>query len=288
MKTILVPTDFSQHAQWALRMAATIAKHANGTILLLHIVEHPIGDSFNVEGQVATDEGWEDKLYTLKLIERAKKQLAAAVAGLDAQGIATRTILRMGNPFHAISSEILDQEADLVVMGAVGQSELKELTYGSTTDKVIRLVKCPVLTVNEDPGDKPFGDIVYATVLGEAEKSFGYVVKRIQELFGSKVHLVRINTLSNFIPDRQVRPVLKEFAATLGLNNFTTHAPADLDAETGIVHYASDVNASLICMATHGYRGLKLLFMGSVAENVIRHTRKPVLTWVMREETSAS
>jgi nucleotide-binding universal stress UspA family protein len=284
MKTILVPTDFSNYAQWALRMAATLARQAKCSILLLHVVEHPINDSFNVEGQVSTDAGWEDKLYMLKLIERAKKELAQATAELASQGIASKTILRMGNPFHAINHEVLAQEADLVVMGVAGESIVKDLTHGSNTDKVIRLVKCPVLTVSEDPGNKTFGDIVYATSLAEEERNFGYVVKNIQQLFNSTIHLVRINTPMIFKPDREVLPVMEKFAEDLNLGNFIIHTPSDIDAETGIVHFASKVNASLICMTTHGYRGLKLLFMGSIAENVIRHTGKPVLTWVMQEE----
>lgn len=284
MKTILVPSDFSKHAQWALRLASTIAAKANAKILLLHVVEHPGSDSFNVEGQISVDSGWEDKLYTLKLIERARQQLALNMQHIVQGGVEIKTLLRMGNPFHAISTEIVDKEADLVVMGATGESELAQLTYGSNTDKVIRLVKCPVLTVNEDPGDKPFGNIVYATAMSEREKNFGYVVKRIQDIFGATVHLVRVNTLADFKPDREVRSLMQEFVGKLKLEKYTLNTPGDLDAETGIVHFAKQVDASLICMATHGYRGIKLLLSGSVAENVIRHTRKPVLTWVMRDE----
>ena len=284
MKTILVPTDFSKYAQWALRLAVTVARQAKCSILLLHVVEHPISDSFNVEGQVATDGGWEDKLYTLKLIERARKELAKTVSELAAQDIDTKTILRMGNPFHAISHEVQEKEADLVVMGVAGESNIKNLTYGSNTDKVIRFIKCPVLTVSEDPGNHAFRDIVYATSLAEEERNFGYVVKGIQQLFNSTIHLVRINTPMVFKPDREVLPVMEKFADKLNLGNYIAHTPADLDAETGIVHFASKVNAGLICMTTHGYRGLKLLVMGSIAENVIRHTRKPVLTWVTQDE----
>lgn len=284
MKTILVPTDFSKHAQWALRMAVNVAKQAKSNVLLLHVVEHPISDSFNVEGQVSSEVGWEDKLYTLKLIERARKELANSVAELSNEGINTRTILRMGNPFHAISSEIEGQDIDLVVMGAAGESKINKLIHGSNTDKVIRFVKCPVLTVDEDPGNKAIGDIVYATSLAEEEKSFGLVVKSIQQLFNSTVHLVRINTPAAFKPDREIRPVMQKFANALNLENYTIHTPGDVDAETGITHFASHVNASLICMVTHGYKGLRLLLAGSIAENVIRHTHKPVLTWVMQNE----
>lgn len=284
MKTILVPTDFSKHADWALRLAATVAAKANAKILLLHVVEHPGSNSFNVEGQISVDAGWEDKLYTLKLIERARQQLAQLTQNFPQGNIEIKTLLRMGNPFHAISTEVTEKGADLVVMGATGESDLDQLTYGSITDKAIRLLKCPVLTVSEDPGDKPFGNIVYATAMEEREQNFGFVVKRIQELFGATVHLVRVNTLADFRPDREVRPLMQKFTDKLKLAKYTLNTPGDLDAETGISHFATHVSANLICMATHGYRGIRLLLSGSVAENVIRHTRKPVFTWVMRDE----
>lgn len=284
MKTILVPTDFSKRAKWALKFASRIAKQAKARVLLLHIVEHPSSDSFNVEGQVAVDAGWEDKLYTLKLIERARKQLAEGVDFLMQEGIESKTVLRMGNAFHGISAEIVEQEADLVVIGSAGESVKDQLIRGSNTEKVIRFSKCPVVTVHEDPGAETIKDIVYATSLADHEMSFGYVVKRLQELFGATIHLVHINTPRNFQPDRTVKPVMLSFARKLKLENYTLNMCSDLDEQTGIIHFTANMQGSMICMTTHGYSGLSYLMMGSIAEDVIRHTRKPVLTLVAREE----
>lgn len=282
MKTILVPTDFSQHAQWAVKMAVKLAKRAKSQILLLHVVEHPIGDSFNVEGQIGVDKGWEDKLFTLKLIEKGRDQLSATADMVSAEGIEVRIALRMGNPFHGIRTEILEQEADLVIMGASGHSTFEEFTRGSNTDKVVRYAKCPVLTVHEEPQDDVFKDVVYATSLVESERDFGYIVKRMQELFGSTIHMVRINTPLNFQPDNTVKPAMILFARKLQFQNYTLNMFSDWDEEKGIIHFASCVGASMICMATHGYRGLSHLFIGSIAEDVVNHTSKPVLTYVIR------
>lgn len=283
MKTILVPTDFSKRAHWALKFASKIAKQAKARVLLLHIVEHPSNESFNVEGQVTVDAGWEDKLYTLKLIEHARKQLMESVDFLTREGIQSKTILRMGNAFHGISTEIVEQEADLIVIGSAGESVKDQLIRGSNTEKVIRFSKCPVLTVHDDPGAEVIKDIVYATSLADHELNFGYVVKRVQELFGATVHLVHVNTPANFKPDRIVKPVMLTFARKLKLENYTLNMCSDLDEQTGIMHFTTNVQGGMICMTTHGYSGLSYLMMGSIAEDVIRHTRKPVLTLVVRE-----
>ena len=76
MKKILVPTDFSKPAQIAIDVAADIAKKANAELILLHVIEEASGSSFNISGEVTTSGGWEDKLFTMKLIERSKKQMA--------------------------------------------------------------------------------------------------------------------------------------------------------------------------------------------------------------------
>ena len=115
-----------------------------------------------------------------KLIEQGRAKLTEAADALTSEGIDVRVALRMGNPFHGIRTEITEQEAELVVMGASGHSTFDELARGSNSDKVVRYSKCPVLTVHEEPGDQPFKDIVYATSLTDREKDFGHVVKRFQ------------------------------------------------------------------------------------------------------------
>ena len=49
-----------------------------------------------------------------------------------------------------------------------------------------------------------------------------------------------------------------------------------------ILSYAKEINASAIVMGTHGRSGLKRLFMGSVAESVLRASEKPVITIRMK------
>jgi nucleotide-binding universal stress UspA family protein len=79
MKKILVPTDFSKPAMVATEVGADIARKAGAELTLLHVIEEAVANSLNVEGQVTADSGWEEKLFTMKLIEKAKKQMAKLV-----------------------------------------------------------------------------------------------------------------------------------------------------------------------------------------------------------------
>jgi nucleotide-binding universal stress UspA family protein len=280
MKKILVPTDFSKPAQWALEVATGIAKRAKGQIILLHIIEQPTSESFNVGGEIFEGDGWEDKLFAMKLIEKSKIQLEEAAKIAEDAGVFVKCELLLGNPFHGMRRVITDHNVDLVVMGTFGRSKFEEMIVGSNTEKVVRHAKCPVLTVHEKPNGKEFASIVYASCLNENEKAFAAVVKNAQEMYNAKVHLVRINTPMNFQSDHEVKRLMQEFARKINLQDYTMNVFNDRSEEEGILHFAASVNADLIAMATHGRTGFAHVLVGSIAEDVVNHASKPVLTFM--------
>ncbi|HEY0655198.1 MAG TPA: universal stress protein [Chryseosolibacter sp.] len=283
MKKILVPTDFSKPAQIAIEVAADIAKKANAEVTLLHIVEEASAGSFNIEGEVSSRaDDWEDKIFTMRLIEKGKKQLAKAIDDLKAAGVKVRSELKIGAPFHGMRSIITDQKVDLVVMGTAGMTKLEESIIGSNTEKVVRHANCPVLTVHRKPGNTDFKNIVYATALSKDEEVFSRVIRKTQQMYDSTVHLVRINTPGNFQRDAVVKKAMADFAKKLQLKNFTINVFNDLTEEEGIVYFADSINADMIAMATHGRTGFAHVLAGSIAEDVVSHSKRPVLTFVTK------
>jgi len=284
MKKILVPTDFSKPAQIAVDVAADIAKKSKAEIVLLHVVEEASGGSFNIEGQVsASSENWEDKIYTMKLIERAKKQMAKVVEDAKLAGVKISQELRMGTPFHGMRTIITEQKVDLVVMGTAGHSKIEEMIIGSNTEKVVRHSNCPVLTVHKKPLRGEFKNIVYATSMSKDEEIFSRIVRKTQQLYDATVHLVRINTPGNFQRDVVVKKYMQDFAKKLQLKNFTMNVFNDLTEEEGIIYFAETINADLIAMATHGRTGFAHVLAGSIAEDVVTHSKRPVLTFVTKQ-----
>jgi nucleotide-binding universal stress UspA family protein len=285
MKTILIPTDFSKVAQIATKVAIGIAQRASAKLVLLHITERPDSVSFNVEGQIDQLDNWEDKLYTLKLIEKAKKEMAAVVEEGGRTGVTVELELRLGNPFHGMREVITEHDVDLVVMGTSGRSKLEEMITGSNTEKVIRHATCPVLTVHGKPGKTEFKSIVYATSLSEDEIEFATVVKDAQYMYNATVHVVRINTPENFQSDDTVKRVMGEFVKKLRLKNYTLNVFNDRSEEEGIIHFADSIDADLIALATHGRTGVAHVLVGSIAEDVANHASKPVLTYITKKRS---
>ncbi len=282
MKKILVPTDFSKPAQIAIDVAADIAKKANAELILLHVIEEASGSSFNISGEVTTSGGWEDKLFTMKLIERSKKQMATLVEGLTTSGVKIKNELRMGTAFHGIRDIITEHKVDLVVMGTAGHTKLEDMIIGSNTEKIVRYSKCPVLTVHKKPLTTEFKNIVYATSMSEEEEVFSRIVRTTQQMYDSTVHLVRINTPSNFQRDAVVKKYMQDFAKKLQLKNFTINIFNDLTEEEGIIYFAESISADLIAMTTHGRTGFAHVLAGSIAEDVVSHSKRPVLTFVTK------
>jgi len=284
MKKILVPTDFSKPAMIAAEVAADIAKKANAELTLLHVVEEAVGNSMNVEGQVTDDSRWDEKLFTMKLIEKAKKQLTKLVEDQKFEGIRVKQELRIGSPYHGMNTIISERKVDLVVMGTAGHSELEHMIIGSNTEKIVRMSHCPVLTMHEKPASKDFKNIVYATSMDKDEEVFSRIVRATQKLYDATIHLVRINTPGNFQRDFVVKKYMQDFAKKLQLKNFTLNVFNDVSEEEGIIYFADSINADLVAMATHGRTGFAHVLAGSIAEDVVRHSKRPVLTFVTQRK----
>ena len=285
MKKILVPTDFSKPAMIATEVAADIAKRSGAELTLLHVVEEIVGNSLNVEGQVSADSNWDEKLFTMKLIEKGKKQLTKLAEDPRLEGIRVRQELRVGSPYHGMNTIITEKKVDLVVMGTSGRSDLEQMLIGSNTEKVVRRSHCPVLTMHQKPATREFKEIVYATSMDKDEEVFSRIVRNTQKLYDSTVHLVRINTPGNFQRDVVVKKYMQDFAKKLQLKNFTLNVFNDVSEEEGIIYFADSINADLIAMATHGRTGFAHVLAGSIAEDVVSHSKRPVLTFVTQRKS---
>lgn len=278
MKNILVPTDFSPESKSALQLGITLADQLNCTLLVLHVVDGVTEGSFNVEGESTSGTSWEDKLFNMKLLEAARKNLAKIEDTLSESGVKFKTILRIGDAFHGMNAVINERHADLVIVGAKGKSAIQKLLAGSNTEKIVQRSGSPVMVVNKKTLDT-FKNIVWATSLRDEELFLPRTLKELIEKYKPVVHLVRVNTPALFMDDGAVKAKLHVFANRMNLKNFTLNVYSDHTEEEGIIHFADSVNADMIALSTHGRTGLSHLFNGSIAEDVVSHSKRPVLTF---------
>lgn len=279
MKTILVPTDFSDLAKNATDVAANLAKRVGARILLLHVVEDSSVASVHYTGELAMP-GIEDRLYIYKLIETAKREFDAIRN--EYKEVKFEDVIRVGNPYYSVQDMIKEYKIDLVVMGTTGATGAKEIFVGSNAEKVVRHAKCPVLSIHGPVKDYEINNIAFATGLRDAQGKHIEIVKTIGQFFDVKTHIVRVNTPNNFQTDMDSIRELKEYAAKSGIENYDVRVYNDVTEEEGIIHFADEINADLIVMATHGRKGLAHIIAGSIAEEVVNHSKRPVLTFSMQ------
>lgn len=281
MKTILVPTDFSQQARNATKLAAEIARKGNAKIVLVNVIEGARNFSFNTMGEGAEPAG-EEAFFINRLIEIQKKHLQEAAQDEYLSGLTVDTVLEMGNPYQGISNVIAEHEADLLVMGTQGSSGLDEILIGSNTEKVVRYAKCPVITVKDEVSLSDIQNIVYATDLATDQSGFVGHIKNIQALTGAKLHLLKVNTPNHFYTQRQMNEKFKNFIAENGLSEVTVNIYNEATEEDGILYFAEDLGSCMIAIATHGRTGLLHLLTGSIAEDLVNHATIPVMTLSMK------
>jgi len=293
MKRILVTTDFSDESRKALPFAAAFAERFSGEIALLHVIEPPprFADVASVVGLLSGDDamgrvyGGLDKLATQVFKSKSRVTTHAPT----------------GKPFREIIKAARELDAGLVIMATHGYSGLKHTFLGSTTERVIQHAPCPVLAVRGVEGKSsggrkttvPIKRIVLATDFSDNSMKTFPLARALAVSFGARLTL--LNVVEQFPIDAllgqeltretseplmaQARLELTKLAAGLRKRG---GPQADIEVRFGkpfdeITRAAESLNASLIVVATHGYTGLKHLYLGSVAERVVRHAHCPVL-----------
>ncbi|WP_299760774.1 universal stress protein [uncultured Pontibacter sp.] len=279
MRRILVPTDFSDEARNAYEIAISVARRTGAAIKLLHVVETPYySANFSATGDVMVGSDGMEQVYMLRLLESTKAQMKELLQAVPHEGVQVVHEVDVDRPINKIRRTIKEDNVDLVVMGSKGSSGLDEFLIGSNTEKVVRTAACPVLTVKGRIKDFDVKEVVLASDFKREVRHAMDQFKAFQQLFGARMHLVYINTPGAFESSSNVRQKLEYTAEKYGLQNYTINVYNDVMEEDGILHFANDIRADLIMMATHGRTGFAHLLSGSIAEDLVNHTSIPVLT----------
>ncbi|PZX53968.1 nucleotide-binding universal stress UspA family protein [Algoriphagus ratkowskyi] len=280
MTKVLVPFDFTEQAQNALDLTTHLSnKFENVEITVLHVIEVPSASGMGTMGGGEMLPVYENQIFFIELMNRRKQQLKDLESQYASNNYVLKTKIVLGNAFQNISSAIIDQNPDLVIMGSKGSSGMEEVLLGSNAEKIVRTSHCPVLTVKGAINPETFKKIVFASDFKDDQDELAERLKTIQKLFDADLYLVLINTPGNFESTRESARRIKNFANKYSI----THAVAEIynanSEEAGIVEFAEDIDADMIAMATHGRTGLIHLFTGSIAEDVVNHAKRPVWTF---------
>jgi nucleotide-binding universal stress UspA family protein len=140
VRRILVPIDFSAHAEPVIRWAIHLAEEHGSTLVLLHAYHLPV-EFQQLEGAYLPQEFW------ASVKAEAEANLEQFAARVREAKVPVEVLAREGYPATVIEDEAVAQRADMIVIGTRGRSGLKHLLLGSIAERVVQKAPCPVLTV---------------------------------------------------------------------------------------------------------------------------------------------
>jgi len=288
---VLVAYDGSEPADHALAFALALGR-AGSAIAVVNVV-----DELSAMAESSTMVGIMDPTPVIEALdEQGRTVLAAAAERCRAAGVAATTALVRDRPVSGIESAAGQNHADLIVLGTHARSGLPRAFLGSTTEGVLRTSTIAVLAVTASmtpPQGAPFRKLLVAVDESDPADAAVHLAARLSQAPGTSC------LLCSAVDSRD----LYEKAATYGFDptpmveDMRTHARDVLErarthggfapgsASTtlvedeparGIIVEAERVHADAIVIGSHGRRGLQRLFLGSVAEYVVRHSPIPV------------
>ena len=275
-KKILVPIDFSSESANAVDTAASLAKNEGSEMILLNVIEDPYTNVFKTMGGGGFDDP-RDSTFVVELKRRIEEKLQSLVENLNKAGVSASFQIKIGNVFGTISAYIDEVSADLIIMGSKGASGLDEVLVGSITEKVVKYVHCPVITVKDKVDLNHINSIVYPTDLKEEQEKVLNDIKVLQKKHNAHLHLVKVYD-SDFITRKEVEERMKKFAGHFKLEDYSITAIKHPDEAEAILQFAENNQADMIAMATHFRRGLEVLFNTRISKNVVNHAKRPIWT----------
>ncbi len=273
MKRILVPIDFSEQSENALKTAAVFAKKFDFEIVIVHMLE------FSQAIISGSSQSAQETVFYLKLTERRLNEFLDKSYLKD---IKITPVIKHYKVFSELNELSKEENIDLIIMGSQGVSGIKEIFVGSNTQKVIRHSEVPILVIKDEP-KLTFESSIFACDFSEESISAFKRARFFANSINCKMKVVYVNTpTKSFKSSEEMRTTVKNFFEKAGTRADHIDDVAyisDYTVEAGILNFAKKHKADIIAMATHGRKGFAHFFDGSITEDVANHSHLPVLSF---------
>jgi len=295
IKRILFPTDFSKCAEQAFLYAVFLAEQTGAQLHMLHVNVLHGYDPNNPDYRFPEiDESIQNKLN-----EAVTEHMKSEIKKAGAHNISVRKIQeRSISAAPAVLDYTVGNDIDLIVMGTHGRRGMGHMLLGSVTEEVVRLSRCPVLTVRERKEAAQPEDISKILVpvdfsdhsrdaLSHAREIAGVYDAEIQLLYIIEeplntffYELDELTTLRTFpeVEERSRNELDAAFRKSNGPDVPVDFFVIEGRPKTDIVKFAQSNGSDLIVISTHGLTAIEELLVGSTTEKVVRHSVCPVFT----------
>ena len=273
MAKILFPTDFSSAADNALDYAVSLARAANGSLILFHVLPNPIGYEgvpamyLEEEMEILRNEN-DEKLQAIKQrIQQKYPQIGCA------------TEISPGPLLPAILSLIDSESVDWVVMGTTGASGIKKALIGSHAASVVTHAPCPVVTVPEGHAFDGIKKVVYATEYLEEDLTLLQKLMELAGKFNASITLLHIATEEKAEEEKKFIRFRKTIERKINYPFLYFELIVHSNIQEGIDDYLTSNQADLLAMSMKKRSLFHRLFQRSETKQMAYHARIPLLAF---------
>jgi nucleotide-binding universal stress UspA family protein len=262
---VLVPIDFTDITENALKFAIGAARAVNSGIALLHIIDKQ------------------------ELQPEAEDRLNAMIYKYNYAEVPMKSYTKVGKIYDGIGEAAEELGSGLIFMGTHGMKGMQFL-LGSHAMRVVTNSKIPfIITQDRVPKNDSIDSIVMPVDLGSEEKQILTAVIRAAKTFKAKVHLFVSKRNDEFHENAVNRNVAfaKRYLDEHEVEHTTTRAISVDDYDAQLVRFADSIDADLIAIINHREDGIKNLFGASFDQNIITNKAKiPVLIMNTKDTTA--
>lgn len=281
VKKIVVPTDFSESADLAIKHAVEIAQKFDARLHLIHVVEKG-----PYHGMIAPSKktGYDE-------MDVAKQKLQEDANELEEKtGLNVTQYVAIGRIHDEIVLSAEEKNADLIVMGTHGANGWEEFFIGSNAYKVVTQAPCPVLSIQESATRTTLENIVLP--IDETPESRQKVKQAagIAKKFGATIHIASLLKEDNEVNRYEFKLRVKQITEYLDKEDisYSENVLVGSNFATMTMNFAESKKANLIVMMTEQEATLSGFLIGPFAQQVVNHSRIPVLSVSPEDLTSGS
>jgi len=274
MKNILVPTDFSTCASYAMELGIELADFFGATLHFFTCMENSKID------QQLTCPMMEETTANRTYLANANVLFQSWKTEAAVRNIKIKSVCCPGNLVTSIQEYAATHHIDFVVMGSHGASGLNSFSIGSNAQKLIRALHLPIFILKKPIREYKFKNVVYASSFEKGnEKSYRYFLSFIEKFNPEVIHLLGVNT-SNWETPAVVKmeEAMNRFGEQFPFHNYKKHLYKDEVVELGIRHFAEEVEADLVVISNHHRYPTNRIFAGSTVEALVQSCELPVLS----------
>ncbi len=272
MKTIIVPTDFSDGAFKAIEYAINFAKDFGGRLIICHAFELP-AQGISVMIDISAELEKNAKVELRKLENRIIKNLSS-------EGIGIEYIALLGDLNEVLKTLTEQYKANLVIMGTKGESDLASKLFGTNTVSAIKRCKVSLLVIPSKAHYKSIKNIAFAIdYLRPASNNTLKILREIALHNNSKLSLINVHTdgeIGEFMAS--VKEMQQWYQKQLEGVNIDFVFIENYMIEDGVFDFIRHNSIDMVAMITRKHGFFDKIFKKSISAELALHTDIPLLT----------